>query len=165
MVSRWSPSRVLVRSLLLLVTSLLESMVSATNTLAEDHLNFYPPRMFLHFLLHLNSKGDLAMSGNSEYWISQERLEDWVSFLVAKDLTARAILEGKTWNSPEIQNMVDQLRREISGTAEWAKKWAEVHEAYLVKLAEEEPNIAQSDIIERSGTLADMLERLWVNPD
>src|SRR5437588_184621 len=34
---RWSPSRVLVHSLLLLVTSLLESMVSATNTLAEDH--------------------------------------------------------------------------------------------------------------------------------
>ncbi len=62
------------------------------------------------------------MSSNSEYWISQERLEDWVSFLVAKDSTAKAILEGKTWNSPEIQNLVDQLRREISGTAEWAKK-------------------------------------------
>ena len=105
------------------------------------------------------------MSGKSEYWISQEQLENWVRVLVARDWTSRSILKGKTWNSSEILQMVDQLRREISGTAAWAEKCAEVHRAYVVKLAEDEPAIAKLYMTERSNMLADMLERLWINPD
>lgn len=113
----------------------------------------------------LKRKGGLAMSGKSEYWISQEQLEEWVSIQRASDPTAKAILKGKTWNSSEIQKKVNQLRREISGTAAWSKRCCEVHRAYLAKLAKDEPDIAQSNMSKRSYILADMLERLWANPE